>query len=123
MIRKGSLPNATPHDTTQGSNEEGGEDLTDKYYDMLNVKKEDRARREKVEEAYKQKLEEVQGKDAKGELRGCGTWWFSKERYISNRFFQVTRRVVRLSPEVATNQTLCRRLLISQVDADSVLRS
>jgi|Transcript_58942 hypothetical protein len=49
----------------QGSNEEGGEDLTDKYYDMLNVKKEDRARREKVEEAYKQKLEEVQGKDAK----------------------------------------------------------
>ena len=38
---------------------------------MLNVKKEDRARREKVEEAYKQKLEEVQAKDAKGALRVC----------------------------------------------------
>lgn len=40
--------------------EEAGEDPTDQYYEMLNVKKDDKNRREKVEEAFKQKLDELQ---------------------------------------------------------------
>eukprot|EP00668_Euglena_longa_P029187 GGOE01036531.1.p1 GENE.GGOE01036531.1~~GGOE01036531.1.p1 ORF type:complete len:320 (+),score=89.17 GGOE01036531.1:92-961(+) len=36
------------------------EDPTDEYYEMLNVKKSDKNRREKVEEAFKQKMEELE---------------------------------------------------------------